>query len=158
MDEGPTQSISIKDVWAIAKRRKWSLVLPPVSIFLVAAILAFSLPKTYQSTSTILIEEQEIPRDYIISTVTSFAEQRIQVINERIMSMTRLLEIINRFGLYADLRDRWTMEEIVAKMREKDIVFQSVSANVTDPSGRSRQATIAFTVSYRGDRPAVVQQ
>ena len=60
--------------------------------------VALLLPPIYKSTATILIEEQEIPTDFVMTTVTSFAEQRIQQINQRIMSFTRLLEIIQRFG------------------------------------------------------------
>jgi len=59
------------DYWEILKRRKWSLVLTFLIVFLVAAIVALALPSIYQSTSTILIEEQEIPPDYVMTTVTS---------------------------------------------------------------------------------------
>ncbi len=94
-----------------------------------------------------------------MATVTSYAEQRLQSINQRIMSSTRLLEVINRFGLYQDLRDKWSTEEIVAKMRE-DTQMEPISAEVIDRrSGRPGEATIAFTLSYEGkDTPQKVQQ
>ena len=107
------------DYVAILKRRKWSLVLPALIIFLTAVAIALALPSIYESTSTILIEEQEIPADFVMTTVTSYAEQRLQSINQRIMSFSRLLEIIQRFGLYPELQDKWTTEEIVEKMREE---------------------------------------
>jgi len=47
--------------------------------------------------STIFIEGQEIPIDFVKTTVTGFAGQRLQTINQRIMSSTKLLEIINRY-------------------------------------------------------------
>ncbi|AJE03260.1 GumC family protein [Geobacter pickeringii] len=149
---------SLNDVLAIAKRRKWTLVVPTVSIFLVAAVIAFLLPSIYSSTSTILIEEQEVPREYVNTTVTSFADQRLQSINQRIMGTSKLLDIIGKFNLYADLKNKWTTEEIVAKMR-KDIKFNTISADVIDPrSGQPRPATIAFSLSYQGKNPSVVQQ
>ena len=46
------------DYLDILKRRKWSLILPMLIITLVAAGVAMGLPAIYQSTSTILIEEQ----------------------------------------------------------------------------------------------------
>jgi polysaccharide chain length determinant protein (PEP-CTERM system associated) len=93
-----------------------------------------------------------------MSMVTSYAEQRIQSSTQRIMSSTRLIEIINRFNLYADLRERWTVEEIIAKMR-KDIKFETISAEVVDRrTGRPTVATIAFAVSYEGKDPGVVLQ
>ena len=120
---------TIGDYIGIIKRRKWALIIPIVVVFIIAAIAAITLPRTYRSSSTILIEEQEIPRDFVISTVTGFADQRLQMINQRIMSTSRLLEIINRFSLYADLRSKMTMEEIVETMR-KDIRFATISADV----------------------------
>jgi polysaccharide chain length determinant protein (PEP-CTERM system associated) len=149
---------TIKDVKEILGRRKWSIILPALIVFVITAAVAFILPPIFRSTGTILIEEQEIPREYVMSTVTSYAEQRIQSISQRIMSSIRLLEIIHRFNLYADLREKWTIEEVIEKMR-KDIKFQMISADVIDRrTGQKTEATIAFTVSYAGKNPSTVQQ
>lgn len=153
-----TEVKNFRDYMEIVKRRKMSIILPVVLIFALAAIVSLVMPPTYRSTSTILIEEQEIPRDYIVSTVAGYAEQRLQTINQRVMSATKLLEIINKYNLYSDLRKRWTNEEIIAKMR-KDIKLETVSAEVDDPrAGRSAKVTIAFTISYCGKNPGAVQQ
>jgi succinoglycan biosynthesis transport protein ExoP len=150
---------TLGDVISIVKRRKSYLIWPAVGVFLLSVIIAFAWPPTYRSTSTILIEEQEIPREYVMTTVSSYAEQRLQTINQRIMSSTRLTEIINRFNLYADLKNRWPMEEIIDKMRKKDVKFELINAEVMDRrTGRPTAATIAFTLAYEGRNPAVVQQ
>jgi polysaccharide chain length determinant protein (PEP-CTERM system associated) len=146
------------DYVSILKRRKWSLILPLFIVIGIGVIVAFALPSIYLSTSTILIEEQEIPAEYVMTTVTSYAEQRLQSINQRIMSFSRLLEVIQRFGLYPDLKDKWTTEEIVEKMRE-DTVLEPISAEIIDRrTGRPTSATIAFTLSYEGKDPNKVQQ
>jgi len=151
-------SKNLQEIMAIAKRRKWYIVGPFATILLLSIGIAFLLPSTYRSTSTILIEEQEIPREYVSTNVTTFADQRLQSINQQIMGSSRLLEIVNRFNLYADLKNKKTVEEIIAKMR-KDIKFNTISADVVDPrTGRPAQATIAFSVSYDGRNPALVQK
>ena len=150
---------TVGDVIAIVKRRKNYLIWPALGVFALAVVIAFAWPPTYRSISTILIEEQEIPREYVMTTVSSYAEQRLQTINQRIMSSTRLTEIINRFKLYEDLRQKWSMEEVTDKMRKKDIKFETISADVIDRrTGRPTAATIAFSLSYEGPNPAVVQQ
>lgn len=142
----------------ILKRRKWSLMLPFVIISLGAVIVALALPAIYKSTSTILIVEQEIPPEFVMTTVTSYAEQRIQAIRQRIMSFPRLLEIIQRFNLYPELRAKRTNEEIIGKMRE-DTSLQMRSVDTIDRrTGKSTAATIAFTLSYEGKHPGKVQQ
>jgi chromosome segregation ATPase len=90
--------------------------------------------------------------------MTTFADQRIQSINQRVLTSTRLLELINQFDLYADDREQKTMDEIIAEMRE-DVVLEPVSVEIADRrSGRAAMATIAFTLSYEGEDPRKVQQ
>ena len=149
---------SAQDLLDILKRRKSSIMVTTVAVFVISALIAFLIPPQYRSSSTILIEDQEVPREFVNTTVTSYADQRLQTINQRIMGTDRLLEIVKKFNLYADLKERWTTEEIVSKMR-KDIKLNTISADVIDPrSGNPRQATIAFTLSYQGKSPQVVQQ
>src|SRR4030042_6301605 len=150
-----SESITIQDLTAILKRRKWAFILPPGVIFAIAVIVALALPPVYRSTATILIEEQEIPKEYAISMVTSYAEQRIQTYTQRIMSSSRLTEIINRFNLYRDLREKRNLEEVIDKMR-KDIKFETITPEVADR--RTRSTTVAFSVSYEGENPETVQQ
>jgi len=151
--------MSPNDYLAVLKRRKWSLVLPAVIVMLISAAVALILPPVYQSVSTILIEEQEIPDNFVMSTVTSYAEQRLQSIHQRIMSTSRLLEIITRLDLYKDLREKATTEEVIEEMRE-DISLDYISAEVVDrKTGRPATATIAFTLSYEAkENPATVQK
>ncbi len=153
------ENIDLSEIKGIVIRRRWSFIVPAGAVFLLALIVALALPPVYKATSTILIEEQEIPADYVITTVTSYVEQRLQTINQRIMSTTRLLEIIDRFNLYADLRDKRTTEEIVAEMRE-DVMLEPISTDVVDKrTGRDMTATIAFTLSYEAkENPATVQR
>jgi polysaccharide chain length determinant protein (PEP-CTERM system associated) len=151
--------MSLGDYLEILNRRKWSLIIPTISIFLIAAVLALILPAIYKSTATILIEEQQIPSEYVKATVTSYAEQRIQQINQRIMSTSRLLEIINQFDLYKKLRANHTTYDIVTRMRA-NIQLDPISAEVMDRRlGRTIEATIAFSLSFQGqDSPQKVQQ
>ena len=152
------QPVEIGNYVDILKRRKWALILPAVAAMLIAAAVALWLPSIYKSSATILIEEQDIPADYVMTTVTGYAEQRIQSTQQRIMSTGKLMEIIDRFGLYAEYKDRWTTEEIVEKMRA-DIQLDLISVDTIDRrTGRPTAATIAFTLSYQGKQPTTVQR
>lgn len=155
----PIQSdlITPRDIYDILKRRIWCLIIPVLVVTTAAAVVAMALPSVYKSTSTILIEQQNIPTDFVMSAVTSYAEQRIQSINQRIMSSTRLLEIINQFDLYKDLRGSMGTEEIIGMMR-RSVTLTPISAEVVDKRGRPTTATIAFTLSYSGKIPLEVQK
>src|SRR5665647_3510670 len=120
---------TIHDYLDILKRRKWALILPVCIVFFIAFVVALLLPPVYRSTTTILIEEQEIPIDFVRTTITGFAEQRLQQLNQRVMSSPKLLEIINRFNLYDDLKKKLSIEEILDGMR-KDIKLTTISADI----------------------------
>jgi len=150
--------ITPHDFFMIIKRRKQSILIPALVVFLISVLVAALLPSYYKSTSTILIENQEIPSDFVMATVTSFAEQRLQTINQRVMSTSKLIELINQFNLYPDLKERWTTEEIIDEMKE-DINLETISTDVIDRrTGRPTTATIAFTLSYEGKNPSIVQK
>ena len=144
------KTLSPADILQIIKYRKWGLILPFIAVFLISGIIALVLPAYFRSTATILIEEQEIPQDFVIETVTSYVEKRLQTINQRIMSIGTMVDIIKQFNLYQEMQDSYTMEEIVDQMRS-DIDMQSIDADVIDrKTGRPTKATIAFTLSYQG--------
>jgi len=158
MENLEEQPIEIGNYVEILKRRKWALVLPAIAVMLIAGVVALLLPSIYKSSATILIEEQDIPADFVMTTVTGYAEQRIQSTQQRIMSTGKLLEIIQRFDLYAEYQDRWATEEIVEKMKE-DIHLGLISVDTIDRrTGRPTAATIAFTLAYEGKQAGTVQK
>lgn len=123
--------------------------------FGLSLILVLLWPPTYRSSGTILIEQQEVPEDFVRSAVTSFADQRVRMISQRVMTTSNLLEIINRFDLYPERRKREPRERLLQRMRD-DIGLEMISADVVDPrQGRPTKATIAFTVSFDNRSPQV---
>jgi len=146
-------AVRIRDWLGALKRRRLAAGLTFAVGFLAAFAFAFGLPARYESQATILIEQQEVPTELVRSAITSFADQRIQVISQRVMTSQNLLDIMRRYDLYADDRDSETREAIVERMRD-DISFRTISADVIDPrSGMPREATIAFAVAYTSRSP-----
>ena len=136
-----------------ARRRRKPLLVALAAGVVATLALALFLPPRYQSTGTILIEQQELPSDLVRSTVTSYADQRVQVISQRVMTTQNLLSIIHRYDLYKREQAREPRERLIERMRD-DIQFKMISADVVDPrSGAPRKATIAFTVSYTNAVP-----
>jgi succinoglycan biosynthesis transport protein ExoP len=134
-------------------RRRGTFYVVASAAGIVAILLAAFLPATYQASATILIEQQEIPQELVRSVITSFADQRVQVISQRVMTTQNLLGLIERYNLYPDIREKQPREVLLAKMRG-DIGMHMISADVIDPrSGRPTQATIAFSVSYKSRSP-----
>jgi uncharacterized protein involved in exopolysaccharide biosynthesis len=138
----------IGDYLSAVTRRKVPLLVTAVIILVVAAVVAMVLPPVYRSTATILIEEQEIPQDLVRTTITSYADQRIQVISQQVMTRANLMQIVDKYDLYPRQRRSETTEEIIDRMR-KDVKLELVNSDVTDRRGGGKtSAIIAFTLSY----------
>ena len=133
---------------AVIRRRRRPLLLVVGAVLLLTVLVAFFWPPRYKATGTILIEQQELPSDLVRSTISSYASQRVQVISQRVMTTENLMTIIQRYGLYADLRKHHPREEVIKEMRQ-DTKLEMISADVIDPrDGHPTKATIAFSISY----------
>lgn len=142
----------VSDYIAILRRHRMKTIVTICVIAVISAVVAFILPPVYESSATILIEQQEIPRDLVQTTVTSYADQRIQVISQRVKTSANLRKIIDKFGLN---RDKRRLAVVFEELR-RDIKLEMVSADVIDPeSGKSKQATIAFALSYSNRSPRI---
>src|SRR5437879_8677187 len=136
---------------AIWSRRKWLAILAFAAPVSAAVSLIIFLPNIYRSTATVLVDRQQIPEAFVKSTVTSALETRLHTISQEILSRSRLEDLINRFGLYADLRTRVPLEDVIARMRsDTKLDLKSVEAR------GQREATVAFTISYQGSDPSTV--
>ena len=142
----------------IIRRRKKIFFLTFILIFLLVGVIAFVLPPVYLSESTILVEAQQIPQDYVKSTITAYVEERLQVITRQVMTRAKLMKIMNQFNLYPEMRDRNPTEMIITKMR-KDIKLETIQGSGRGRGGgQSGSTTIAFTLSYEGKDPSTVQK
>jgi len=146
------------DYIAVFKRRKARLITTIVIILAVSISVALLLPPTYRSGATILIEQQEIPTDLVRSTVTSYADQRIQLISQRVMTSANLQRIVKQFGLYEKELQTESMLMVLEGMRE-NIALEMITADVVDPKqGKPVAATIAFTISFNYEFPVMAQR
>ncbi|HUA88734.1 MAG TPA: hypothetical protein VL994_04830 [Steroidobacteraceae bacterium] len=133
---------------SVVRRRLRPLLWVVGVVLLLTAAAALFWPPRYSATGVILIEQQELPAELVRSTVSSYASQRVQVISQRVMTTENLMNIIQRYGLYVEMRKRRPREEVIKEMR-RDTALQMISADVIDPrDGRPTKATIAFSITY----------
>jgi uncharacterized protein involved in exopolysaccharide biosynthesis len=139
----------------VLRRRRLPMILALGVAIIGTVVTAFVWPATYVSTGTILIQQQEVPVDLVRSTISSFADQRIQMINQRVMTSDNLMGIVQKYNLYEKLRRTRGRETILDRIRS-DIHFGSIKASVIDPrQGKPVEATIAFSLSYQSRSPEI---
>jgi polysaccharide chain length determinant protein (PEP-CTERM system associated) len=137
--------------WVLLQRRRWWLMMPVFVVGTAAWGISWFLPAYYRSETLILVEQQKVPEQYVVSNVATDIQDRLQSMTQQILSRTRLLRIIDEFHLYADQRTRLSPDEIVDKMRQ-DILIDLVQA-----PGRREDLT-AFKISYSSRDARLSQQ
>ncbi len=152
-------SKSLADYLSILKRRKRQMRIAALIVLALAVLAALFWPPTYRATATILIEEQEIPEDLVRSTVTGFANQELQVISQRVLTLNTIMDIVQKYQLWSDDEIRRMPRTDMMEKFQKRMKLDVVNADVMDPRfGRPTQATIAFTLSFDHRNPAIAQK
>lgn len=147
--------LTLNDYLAILRRR-WLYILGGFSLIMVTTIIvAVVVPPVYESSGTILIESQQIPIDMVQSAITGYADERIEVIKQRVMTRENLLRIIDKYDLYKEHRQSMTMSEVIDEFRST-IEISLISANT---SARNKNgATIAFKLAFQYRHPNETQR
>ncbi len=125
-------------------RRKYLFLYPFVLTVFVMVVLSFVLPKSYVSTSVILIEEEDVINPLIsgLAVSTSVAD-RLRILREQILSWKSLTELTRRLKLDSEVRSQLAYEELIKNLREHIIV---------EPRGPQ-----LVSISYEGRNPEKVQ-
>ena len=129
---------------AVAKRRMFYWLIPFVVVFVVAALIVAIQTPIYQAEGKILVETPDIPSDLVRPTITDTANQRIQVIQQRIMTRDNLLEVVKKFGLFPNQQKWMSASQILDLMKERT---QLKLVDLTLPT-QQNNLTIAFTLGF----------
>ena len=142
------KQLQLEDYIEIALRRKWFVIIPLVVSIIGVILTLLLVPRSYKSTTMILVEHQKVPESYVNPTVTADINERLNTITQQVMSRTRLESIVNEFGLYNKEKSNITNEELVGLMRG--------SIEIDIKGGRGGGRTSAFSISYMGSDPETV--
>ena len=135
-------------------RRKWRLI---VGLTLLGPIIGYGisrlLPTRYTSTSLILIERQQVPETYVKPVITEDLNARVADLQQQVLSRTRLLPIIDRFGLFKDRAPHASTEELMELML-KAVSLTAVQSIITG----GNQVLPGFRVEVTLGDPQKAQQ
>lgn len=95
-------NIDLKFYFAVFLRRLPYFAVIATLVAAIGVTLAAILPPTYRSEARMLVEPQQIPGDLAQTTVLVDPYEQAQIIEQRIMTRSNLLELALRIGLYAD--------------------------------------------------------
>ena len=135
----------------LAIRRRWWLMGSFFAFGLASCVVARLWPPRYRSEALILVEQQNVPTQYVTPNVVEDLDDRVQNMTQQILSRTRLQYLIERFHLYSGDPARPTTDEVINKMR-RDILIEPAK------SSTGRESLTAFRIYYSSGNPRMAQQ
>jgi polysaccharide biosynthesis transport protein len=128
-------------------RRRWLLVATVVpGMIFVALITAFILPVLYRSSATLILEQSSIQEKLIPTTVSSYADQQIEIVQGRVMVMETLEELLKTFDPYPN--EQWTPAQKAEEIL-RNTEIERVDAVTLEPLKKSN----AFSLHYSNPDP-----
>ncbi|HEX4004983.1 MAG TPA: hypothetical protein VHX60_02290 [Acidobacteriaceae bacterium] len=147
--EETKQQFDIGHYLDLVRRRHMQFLIPFFLGWLLVWGASWVLPARYKSTTTILVEQPTMPKNYVTPNISDDLQSRLQSIQQQILSPTRLLVIIDKLRLYTDAGHPLSVDAKVGRM-SKDIDIETVR----DPG--TFEIT-GFSVSYSAPTPRLAQ-
>ncbi len=160
---------------AILRRRIFYFAVPFVVLLIIGFLIIAIQQPLYQAEGKILVESPQIPTNLVQPTVTAAATERIEVIQQRIMTRDNLLSIVKKFGLFRS-EQRWmSTSELLDLMRERSQIelldIDMMLAPTKDKNGKpitapprptnannKNNSAVAFTMSFEYENPELAMK
>jgi polysaccharide chain length determinant protein (PEP-CTERM system associated) len=120
------KEISFQDYLVILKRRRWIILSAFITILLFAGIFSFTTQPIYESSTTLMIEEDGGMKNEIFE-VTSYLKQETMIKNQvEILKSRTLAESVLQVLLYSPYRKVWELKVLgkrADRVRNNDMVL-----------------------------------
>lgn len=162
------ESISLKDLLSVLRRRRTLFFAVAGLIFLLTIVIAVKL-SNYRSTAMVEVATPEVSEGTAVPagmTLNEYNESlvdlRISRLQQRVLSTTSLIEVIAKFDLYPRARKSTPIADLADKMQNK-VKVELVGGTLATPSSAQKASArdlsaIAFTLSFDYSDPLVAQQ
>jgi uncharacterized protein involved in exopolysaccharide biosynthesis len=131
-------NIDLAFYFAVFLRRLPYFIVITALVSAASIATAFLLPAVYESRSLLLVESPQIPGELAAPTVQAAALEKLQTVENRLMTRANLLDIANRLKVFKDL-PKMTPDEIVFAMRD--------STRIQKSAGRGEATMMTLTFS-----------
>ena len=133
---------------ALRRRYLYVATILPAVVF-VCVVTAFGIRPQYQATATIMLEPSSVPKDIIETTVLSYSDQQIEIVQGRVMTIESLQHIVSEIDPYPDL-------PTLTPADKAQRILEDTSLEKVDPVTMKPQAeSNAFSLHYNNPNPAL---
>lgn len=147
-------SRSSQEYLATALRRRRWILLPLFICWAVVWEISWFLPVRYRSEALILVEQQKVPDQYVVPNVSMNLQDRLQSIQQQILSRTRLQATIDRMRLYSPQRG---LSRLLKPGDPVDQMRNDIKIELVASPGHPGEFA-AFKIEYSAGSPELAQR
>lgn len=132
------------DYLKIFFRRKWFIIIPAVLGIMGGIIASNMLPKVYQASTLILVEEERIINPLVKGlAVSTSTAQRLTTLRQQMLGWDRMIQLMSALNLAKDVKTQLQFENLVKELR-RNIIVRLQGSNI-------------INIAYRGEKPQEAQ-
>lgn len=148
-DEQSQAPLDLKKYQDLLLRRRWFVLVPLFVGWALVWGASWMMPSVYRSSTMILVMQPAVSQSIVSADPGADLQDRLDSIQQQIRSRTLLLDIAQRFNLYAKDRRRMNDDALVAKMN-KDLDIELVRSP-------GKNELTSFSISFDADTPSAAQ-
>jgi len=133
------------ELFGMIKRQKWLILLPTLTMTAAIGYVVYKLPSIYESTSLLTVKPPTISSNLVQSLTNEDLSQRLQTINQEVLSRSSLEPLVQKYDLYKQERAAGMPMELVIERMYKNIHV--------DLEENGSEKVAAFRVRYRDRDP-----
>ena len=144
---------NMNDYIGMIRRRKWLVIMAITVCVAISVVLCFTLPLSFRSTTTVLVESQKIPESYVKSGMEGSIEGRIHAIQSMIMSRSLLTKVAEEFNFFKPDMSAQARENVIVVMAKRMKFTKTLVGHAKGPD------TIeGFSISYAHSDPVTAMK
>jgi polysaccharide chain length determinant protein (PEP-CTERM system associated) len=144
-------NLDLSYYFAIFLRRIHYFIITTALVSAASLAAALLLPSVYVAESLLVVESSQIPGQLIPPTVQAAAMEKLQIVENRLMTRQNLLDIANRLNVFKDIK-KMSPDEIVTEMRDNTSIQNSAIR------GEATTMYLAFTAETGNIAAGVVNE
>jgi len=159
------RELTMDDYLAMLRRRLKVILIPALLAPLAGFVVSYVFPPKFTSQSTVLVEGQKVPDNYVQPVITSDFTQRIQTLSQQVLSPSRLRPVIQSLNLVKPDEENKLIEDIQHNMQVEPVITSMSAAATAGASGAKKKKPSStqepvpgFNVSYTDSNAARAQK
>src|SRR5208337_1658056 len=116
------RELTMDDYLAMLRRRLKVILIPALVAPLGGFLASRVLPPRYTTQTTVLVEGQKVPDNYVMPVITSDFAQRVQTLSQEVVSRSRLRPVIQSLALVKPEDEAKLISDIQQNMQVEPVI------------------------------------